>query len=642
MKNKKIKLFLVDDDVFFLKLLEIEFLQHTDFSIESFTTGELCIKNLSHKPDIIILDYHLNSIDEKAMNGIEALEAIKAFNLNIPIVILSSQDAIDVAVKCVRHGAFDYVVKNNTAFLRLRIIIAAIFHKKEMEQKVTEQIAQLEIINKDISDYKFALDVSSIVAITDKKGIIIHVNDNFCKISKYSKDELIGKEHRFLNPIYHSKEFISNITETIINGKIWKGEINNVAKDGTTYWTSTTIVPFLDENGNPYKYLSIRFDITQLKQFTEELKISEGNYKDLFENSIVSIFTIDIETLKIIEINGVGAKLFGYKSKNDFLKIFDASKHYLNFRQKEKYLKILKEKGELRNKLVELKKLDGTFFWANIFMKLNHEKNIAQAVIIDITQQMYYHRELETKVKERTIELTKSLEREKELNEMKTRFVTNASHEFRTPLAGILTSAYLIEKYSETEQQEKRAAHIDRISSSVKDLTNILNLFLSLSDYEKGVVEVESVLFNLPEFIETTVEEMEGVLSEKFQQIKFSHHGDTAIELSKKILKKILLNLLSNASKYSPEKKEIHVTSSIVNNKVSIIIQDYGIGIPIEDQNRLFSEFFRASNSENIQGTGLGLSIVKKYVELLDGKISFISKLNEGTTFEIEFSKLKS
>ena len=137
MKNEKIKLFLVDDDVVFLRLLEIEFLQHADFMVETYPTGEKCIENLSHNPDVIILDYRLDGIDANAMNGIETLDKIKSFNPDIPIVMLSSQDKIEVAIDCMHHRAFDYVVKSETAFVRLQKIITTIFKYKKMEKELT-------------------------------------------------------------------------------------------------------------------------------------------------------------------------------------------------------------------------------------------------------------------------------------------------------------------------------------------------------------------------------------------------------------------------------------------------------------------------------------------------------------------------
>src|SRR3989337_3241414 len=134
MKTEKINIFLVDDDALFLKSLEIEFLQHADFAIETFATGELCMENLSHNPDVILLDYHLDGMDKNAMNGVEVLDKIKTLNPDIPVVMLSSQDKIDVAINCMHHRAFDYVVQSETAFIRLQKIITRIFSYKKMEK----------------------------------------------------------------------------------------------------------------------------------------------------------------------------------------------------------------------------------------------------------------------------------------------------------------------------------------------------------------------------------------------------------------------------------------------------------------------------------------------------------------------------
>lgn len=135
-QTNKIKLFLVDDDAVFLKSLEIEFLQHADFDVETYSSGELCMKYLSNNPDVIILDYHLDGIDKNAMNGLETLIQIKALQPKMPVVILSSQDKIDVAVNCMHHKAFDYVMKSETAFMRLQKIIDTIFHYQKMEKEL--------------------------------------------------------------------------------------------------------------------------------------------------------------------------------------------------------------------------------------------------------------------------------------------------------------------------------------------------------------------------------------------------------------------------------------------------------------------------------------------------------------------------
>ena len=137
MNSKKIRLFLVDDDALFLKSLEIEFLQHADFVIETFKSGELCIDNLGHKPDVIILDYHLDGIEKGAMNGLATLDKIKAYNQNIPVIMLSSQDKIDVAIQCMHHRATDYIIKSETAFLRLQKAISTLFNFQKMEKQLS-------------------------------------------------------------------------------------------------------------------------------------------------------------------------------------------------------------------------------------------------------------------------------------------------------------------------------------------------------------------------------------------------------------------------------------------------------------------------------------------------------------------------
>jgi len=143
IQENKLHLFLVDDDALFLKSLEIEFHHHTDFTVETFATGELCVENLSHNPDVIILDYYLNGIDKNAMNGIETLDKIKALNPDIPVLMLSSQDKIDVAISCMHHRAFDYVVKSETAFLRLQKNITAFFHHEKIEKELSWYMARM-------------------------------------------------------------------------------------------------------------------------------------------------------------------------------------------------------------------------------------------------------------------------------------------------------------------------------------------------------------------------------------------------------------------------------------------------------------------------------------------------------------------
>ena len=236
--------------------------------------------------------------------------------------------------------------------------------------------------------------------------------------------------------------------------------------------------------------------------------------------------------------------------------------------------------------------------------------------------------------------LTKALSKEKELGDLKSRFVSMASHEFRTPLSTILSSASLLAKYTETAEQEKRDKHIDRIKSSVYNLTDILDEFLSIGKIEDGRIVARYSRFNVHEVITKICTEIQA-LAKKYQQIKYTHTGPDTIELDESLLRNIIINLLSNAIKFTNDNGIIEITSNVTKSKFKLTIKDNGIGISEEDQQHLFERFFRASNATNIQGTGLGLHIVEKYAELMDGKISFESSLETGTSFTISFNNAR-
>jgi PAS domain S-box-containing protein len=251
------------------------------------------------------------------------------------------------------------------------------------------------------------------------------------------------------------------------------------------------------------------------------------------------------------------------------------------------------------------------------------------------------HRQtLEKQVRDRTKELVKSLEKEKELNELKSQFMSIASHEFRTPLSTILSSVSLLSHYNTEEHKFKHNKHIRRVQSMVKNLTTILNDFLSLSRLQEKEIKTEPEFFDIIQFSRSVIEDMQTVAKDK-QKLTYQHIGKVEnIETDPHILKNILINLLSNAIKYSKEKTTINLITQLIGNQLIIQIIDKGIGIPKEEQSFLFDRFFRASNVENEQGTGLGLNIVKHYMDLLSGTISFTSKLGEGSTFILKIPQM--
>lgn len=257
--------------------------------------------------------------------------------------------------------------------------------------------------------------------------------------------------------------------------------------------------------------------------------------------------------------------------------------------------------------------------------------------------------ELENKVEERTqilkealqeleksqLSLSEALDKEKELSEIKSRFVSMASHEFRTPLSTVLSSAALLGKYTQADEQDKRDRHIRRIKDSVKHLNDLLEDFLSLGKLEEGKIQAHTENFELKDFLEEVLEEIRA-LGKPGQVIELNYTGDGTFMTDKKLLKNILINLLSNAVKFSPENSTIQLNALRKDHELLLSVKDEGIGIPEDDLQHIFSSFFRGRNAVNIQGTGLGLHIVKRYVDLLNGEISIESIAEKGTTVLLE------
>ena len=283
-------------------------------------------------------------------------------------------------------------------------------------------------------------------------------------------------------------------------------------------------------------------------------------------------------------------------------------------------------------------------------------KEVEEALRRSEEQLIVYAAELEKRVQERTKELERinaqlgeeveerkraeaetrqALEREQELNTLKSRFVSTASHEFRTPLSTILSSTSLIERYASGEMAEKQGKHVAKIRKSIKHLNQILEDFLNLSRLEEGRIAPKPEDCDLQEICQSVKEELQPILR-MGQEVRLTITGEAyLLHTDPRILQNIGTNLLSNAIKYSPENSQIQIGINYQSDQVQWTVADQGIGIPEADQKYLFDRFFRAQNAMNLDGTGLGLHIVKKYLEVLQGAITFSSIPDKGTTFTI-------
>ncbi len=233
-------------------------------------------------------------------------------------------------------------------------------------------------------------------------------------------------------------------------------------------------------------------------------------------------------------------------------------------------------------------------------------------------------------------ELHAALTKERELNQLKSRFVSIASHEFRTPLATILSSIALVGKYADLNDREKRDKHIHRIKKSIATLNEILEDFLSLSRVEEGAIENRPEIIDLNLFIPALIDELR-VGGEESDRIQWHSKGSMIVQLDPRTLKAVLMNILANALKYSPTETQVELKSETSDSRVCFYISDHGIGIPEEDLKHIFERFYRAHNVMHIKGTGLGLNIVAKFVEVMNGTIEVQSQEQLGTTVTLCF-----
>ena len=276
----------------------------------------------------------------------------------------------------------------------------------------------------------------------------------------------------------------------------------------------------------------------------------------------------------------------------------------------------------------------------------------AGVIIIRYKEALFSIRDKKNKLKEqvneRTAALEKSLdelrislEKQEETNTLKTQFISTVSHEFRTPLATIQTSVFLINKYMELGDKEKQALHIDRIKRNIISLTEMMDDVLLVSRQGEQKVNALAEDLDISHLVSTTIDEM-NVLVKKGQSIEYVYSGDDIFTFDHKVLLHIIENLISNAIKFSAPGQTINVSTEVTSGMLYLSVQDYGIGISEEDQKHLYERFFRAHNASNIQGTGLGLHIVYNYVKMFGGNIQCISKAGEGTKFVVGLNAVPS
>ncbi|MFD2721093.1 ATP-binding protein [Hymenobacter monticola] len=478
-----------------------------------------------------------------------------------------------------------------------------------------------------------------------------------------SAQALYDDPRRTLRGQRMSPEEWAELSDRVLRDGHYTFETELRRQSGDQFWASIELTNLAVEGR---RYFVIRLtDTDRLHTAERRLAMSLGRFEAVVSHATIGIIMCN-RAGRIVLANGKAHALFGYDDQTllshgiEDLVPTAVSGYHERLRTSFNARPEVRSMGHNRDLMA--RRRDGTEFPVEVSLSYFHleEELFVVSYVIDITfkkeaerELLAHHQrvaalnaELEQKVADRTQalentlaqlelrsqELSQALAAEQELGELKSRFVSMASHEFRTPLTGVLTSAALIEKYTTTEQQDKRQRHLARIRTSVKHLTDILEEFLSVGKIEEGRLEAHPTRVELPVLLHEALADTEG-LRKPGQHLREEFGGPLEpLWTDASLLRKVLVNLLSNAFKYSPEQVPVTVRAATDSGWLTLSVQDQGLGIAREDQEHLFERFFRARNAANLPGTGLGLYIVARYLDLLGGTVRLDSELGRGTT----------
>lgn len=469
------------------------------------------------------------------------------------------------------------------------------------------------------------------IIITDKDGLIQWTNPAFSRLTGYTAEEAFGKKPSILKSGKHPHTFYKDLWDTILSGNVCQKQIINKRKDGSFIHSECTITPVCNAFGNITNFIAMQVDITYQKEIEQALQKSEERWQFALDGSDLGVWDWDMQS-KEHYYSPRWKIMLGYEideisnSHNEWLSRVHPADLPECMNEINSYLSGAIDSFDHEHRL---RCKDGSYKWMRVRGKIVTRSADNQPLRIIGTHSDITRKKLaETK-------LLEALNKEKELNDMKSRFVSTSSHEFRTPLSSILLTTESLISYRSKMNDEQMEHRLIRIKDQAMHLSSIVENILQLSKLQDGKLSCNLEPVELISFSRNLINVFND--DEKLHQSITFNTTDEEISINadKRLLRQIFNNLISNAIKYSPENTKIEVDIKKIDKSVFIIVSDNGIGISREDQKHLFSPFFRASNASNISGNGLGLSIVKESVLLHKGKISVSSNLAQGTTFTI-------
>jgi len=476
---------------------------------------------------------------------------------------------------------------------------------------------------KELADIKFALDESSIVAITDQTGVIRYVNDKFCEISKYSREELLGQDHRIINSSFHPKEFIRNLWTTIASGNVWKGELRNLAKDGSIYWVDTTIVPFLNDKGKPYQYVAIRNDITERKRGEEQLR----EQATLLDNAQDAILVRDLED-KILFWNKSAERIYGWKKHEVLGRNIREIVYKNNIGQYDDAKRAVLRKGEWKGELRQLTKDGKDIIAESRWTLVRGERGEPKSVLV-----------INTDVSEKR-RIEAQFLRAQRMESIGT-LASGIAHDFNNLLSPILMSIQLLNDRISDEDGRRLLA---MLQASAERGASLVKQVLS---FARGV-QGERITLQTRHLIKEIVKILKDTLPKSIE-VEYEASEDLSVVAGDATqLHQVLMNFCVNARDAMPDggKLTIKATNVEIDQSyarmnleakpgrfVMISIADNGSGIPSHIVHKIFEPFF--TTKEQGKGTGLGLSTALGIVKGHGGFINVYSEAGRGSQFKI-------
>lgn len=582
-----------------------------------------------YKPDVVVSNVY--------MSGCSGPELAKIIRLDdkwatLPIMFLSSELDLHTQLDAMTLGADDFLLKPVEPFH----LIAAVTSRAKRARLTTQLNHELKDSLRESEYLHITMDQHDIISSADIYGNITSVNEKFCAISGYNRHELIGKNHRILKSDYHPESFYKNMWNIISQGKVWHGTLCNRAKNGHEYWVDSTIVPFLDDHGKPYKYVSARTDITTLRQSEERLSLSQ-------EFANIGTWDWNIRSNEVFWSER-SKKMYGYSPELENFSFDDFSMvvHPEDLNIVNDAVKACLEKGVMYNLEHRVIWSDGSVHWLHERGDVIRSESGEALHMLGVVQDIDDRKHAEN-------ELILAREEADNANRAKSQFLSSMSHELRTPMNAIIGFSQLMTMETDSTLNESQLENVTEISKASQHLLELINDVLDLSKIEAGHINLSVEAVGIAEVISETLQlinplaQKRGIdicITRDSSEISFEELSEQgyAVHADRTRFRQILLNLLSNAVKYNSDNGKINISCQQSENSLTrISITDTGTGLSTEEQKQLFQAFNRLEVEETeIEGTGIGLIITKNIVELMGGNIGVESKQGEGSTFWFE------